>query len=171
MTTPREAFAEIASLPDADIDLAEAALWIAAEEYPELDVAAELAKLDALAADAALRLAGHERLPDRVGALNRFLFSELAFRGNRDDYYDPRNSYLNEVLERRLGIPISLSLVYLAVAERAGVEAAGISFPGHFLLKCTGEALVVVDAFQGTTLSREECQRRLDAVAGRPVAL
>ena len=173
MTTPREAFAEIASRADGEIDLAAAALWIAAEEYPDLVVAQELARLDALAAGAAERVDADGPLAARVTALNRYLFSEQAFRGNRDDYYDPRNSYLNEVLARRLGIPISLALVYLAVAERLGLEAAGISFPGHFLLECrdaSGEQQVV-DAFAGRTLSLDECRRRLSAAAGRPVAL
>jgi len=172
VTTPREAFARIAARQDAEIDLAEAALWIAAEEYPQLVVADAMARLDALGAAAATRVARDPRLAPRVEALNHFLFAEQGFRGNRDDYYDPRNSYLNEVLERRLGIPISLSLVYLAVAERAGIEAAGISFPGHFLLKCSGgEGELVVDAFAGTTLEAAECQRRLTAAAGRPISL
>jgi regulator of sirC expression with transglutaminase-like and TPR domain len=172
VSSPREAFARIAARPDPEIDLAEAALWIAAEEYPDLVVADELDRLDALGAAAAARVAREERLAPRVEALNHFLFTEQGFRGNRDDYYDPRNSYLNEVLERRLGIPISLSLVYLAVAGRAGIEASGISFPGHFLLKCSGsEGELVVDAFAGATLGIAECQRRLSAAAGRPIPL
>ena len=171
MITPREAFARIAARADAEIPLAEAALWIAAEEYPDLVVEDELAKLDALGDAAATRLAVGDPLALRVQALNRFLYTEQGFRGNREDYYDPRNSYLNEVLERRLGIPITLSLVYLEVARRAGIEAAGISFPGHFLLKCIGDGERVVDPFAGVELSPAECQRRLSAVAGRPVPL
>jgi regulator of sirC expression with transglutaminase-like and TPR domain len=195
MIAPRDAFARVVARPDGEIDLAEAALWIAAEDHPDMVVDDELAKLDSLGARAAERIAGTDPLALRVTALNRFLFEEQGFRGNRDDYYDPRNSYLNEVLRRRVGIPISLSLVYLAVAGRAGVQAAGICFPGHFLLKCSatapapepaarprrtatgprawrgGEGEVVVDAFAGSMLSVAECQRRLDAAAGRPVPL
>lgn len=189
MSSPREAFARLARRPDPEIDLAEAALWIAAEEYPDLVVDDEMARLDALGSAAAARVEAAPSFPARVAALNRFLFVEERFRGNRDDYYDPRNSYLNEVLERRVGIPISLALVYLAVADRAGIEAAGISFPGHFLCKCVGgesardrppidldsegvgDELVVIDAFAGGVVPLEECERRLSAAAGRPVRL
>jgi regulator of sirC expression with transglutaminase-like and TPR domain len=169
---PRARFTEIAALPDAAIDLAEAALWIAAEEYPALDVASCLARIDALAAEAAPALRGAPDEAARVAALNRFLFVERGFRGNRDDYYDPRNSFLNEVLERRVGIPITLSLVYLAVGRRLGLELFGISFPGHFLLKClVPGGFLVVDAFEREILDLDACQRRLDAALPVPALL
>ncbi len=169
---PRERFAEIAERPDAAIDLAEAALWIAAEEYPSLDVAAYLARLDALAAGAAPSVHAAADDASRVARLNRFLFVEQGFRGNRDDYYDPRNSFLSDVLERRTGIPIALSLVYLAVGRRLGLDVRGISFPGHFLVKHVGSAgEIVIDPFERAVLDRDACQRHLDAALPVPEPL
>jgi regulator of sirC expression with transglutaminase-like and TPR domain len=163
----RRRFEEIAALPDAAIDLAEAALWIAAEEYPSLDVDAYLSRLDALAAQAAPAVRSAEGDAQRVARLNRFLFFEQGFRGNRNDYYDPRNSFLNEVLDRRIGIPIALSAVYLAVGRRLGLDVQGISFPGHFLVKCAGAAgEIVVDPFERSVLDLDACQRRLEAGLG-----
>ena len=158
---PREHFATLARLPDGQIALDEAALWIAAEEYPELDVAGYLGELDALAEAARSRLLTARDDTERITQLNRFLFVEAGFRGNRDDYYDPRNSYLNEVLERRCGIPISLSLVYLAVTARLGLAVRGVGFPGHFLLKWRGDPGTLVDPFDGKPLSVEDCEKRL----------
>ncbi|HTO08106.1 MAG TPA: transglutaminase-like domain-containing protein, partial [Myxococcota bacterium] len=126
----RVQFERIAALDDPRIDLAEAALWIAAEEYPELDVAAQLAKLDALAAAAMSRVTRGADALERVERLNDFLYRESGFSGNRADYYDARNSFLNDVLERRTGIPITLAIVWISVAERLGLAAHGIGFPG-----------------------------------------
>ena len=168
---PRERFGEIAAGPDAAIDLAEAALWIAAEEYEELDVAEYLARLDALADAAAPELAQSGDAVERVAALVDF-FRAQGFRGNTQDYYDPRNSFLNEVLERRLGIPITLSLVVQAVGRRLGLPFEGVSFPGHFLLRCAvPDGLLVVDAFERAILDRDACQRRLDAALPVPELL
>ena len=164
---PREHFATLARLPDGQIALDEAALWIAAEEYPELDVAGYLGELDALAEAARSRLLTARDDTERVAQLNRFLFVEAGFHGNRDDYYDPRNSYLNEVLERRCGIPISLSLVYLAVTDRLGLAVQGVGFPGHFLLKWRGDPETLVDPFDGKPLSVEDCERRLHSLGER----
>ena len=163
---PRDAFAEGLRTPDDRIDLARSALLIAAEEYPALDVARYLARLDELAGEVAPRLSGARSASERVAVLNRFLFAEHKFAGNRKHYEDPRNSFLNEVLDRGEGIPITLSLVYLEVARRAGVEADGIGFPGHFLVKHGRQDGIVVDPFFGTVLTREECQSRLAAVLG-----
>jgi regulator of sirC expression with transglutaminase-like and TPR domain len=168
---PRERFAEIAALPDAAIDLAEAALQVAAEEYAALDVGLCLARIDALADEAAPRIEAAQESTERVAELVRF-FTEHGFRGNTLDYYDPRNSFLNEVLERRIGIPITLSLVYLSVGRRLGIPFHGVSFPGHFLLRCdVPEGLVVVDAFEQAILDRDACQRRLDAALPVPARL
>jgi regulator of sirC expression with transglutaminase-like and TPR domain len=158
---PRERFAALATLPDSQIALDEAALWIAAEEYPELDVAGYMGELDALAEAARSRLLTARGDTERITQLNRFLFVESGFHGNRDDYHDPRNSYLNEVLERRCGIPISLSLVYLAVTARLGLAVQGVGFPGHFLVKWQGDPGTLVDPFDGKPLSMEDCERRL----------
>jgi regulator of sirC expression with transglutaminase-like and TPR domain len=161
---PRERFAALATLPDSQIALDEAALWIAAEEYPELDVAGYMGELDALAEAARSRLLTARSDTERITQLNRFLFVEAGFHGNRDDYHDPRNSYLNEVLERRCGIPISLSLVYLAVTARLGLAVQGVGFPGHFLLKWQGDPGTLVDPFDGKPLSMEDCEKRLHSL-------
>jgi regulator of sirC expression with transglutaminase-like and TPR domain len=166
----RERFSQIVS-SERPIDLAEAALWVAAEEYPSLDVASYLAKLERLAAEASSRIDDASGESECARALNRFLFVERGFAGNRDDYYDPRNSYLNDVLDRRSGIPITLSIVYMAVAKRLGRDVRGISFPGHFLLKWAKAPEIVVDAFAGRTLTTRDCQERLEAAAGRPLEL
>jgi regulator of sirC expression with transglutaminase-like and TPR domain len=168
---PRERFAEIAALPDAAVDVVEGALQIAAEEYPALDVEACLARLDGLAAEAAPRLQASPERAAQVAELVRFL-AERGFRGNAEDYYDPRNSFLNEVLERRVGIPITLSLVYLAVGQRLGLPFQGVSFPGHFLLRCeVPGGFVVVDAYERAVLDRDACQQRLDAALPVPALL
>jgi regulator of sirC expression with transglutaminase-like and TPR domain len=161
----RERFAELARRPEPEIDLAEGALWIAAEAYPGLDVAAYLAKLDELAA-ALHPVVGEGALRERVLRLNRGLFREHRFAGNRRDYYDPRNSFLNEVLDRRLGIPLTLALVFVEVAQRLGIPAVGVCFPGHFLAKVPGAEEIVVDAFAGTLLAEADCRTRFQRVMG-----
>ncbi len=163
---PRERFAELVRLPDAKIDLALAALWIAAEEYPSLDVHAYLARLDALAALAAPRLGEAAPEAERAERLLRFLCQEQGFTGNEKGYDDPRNSYLNEVLDRRTGIPITLALVLLEVARRSGLPLRGVSFPGHFLVKLDGPPLRVLDPFLGRALDVSECRARLHSVLG-----
>lgn len=168
---PRDAFAESLLEPDERIDLARSALLIAAEEYPALDIARYLARLDELAGEVAPRLSQARSAAERVAVLNRFLFAEQGFAGNREHYEDPRNSFLNEVLDRCAGIPITLSLVYMEVARRAGVEVDGVGFPGHFLVKHGGRDAIVVDAFFQTVLTHEECQVRLAAVLGAAAQL
>jgi len=162
----REQFLRIARLPDERIDLAEAALWVAAEQYEGLDVAGYLARLADLAERARPRLAAAGNLAERVAALNRFLYDEQSFRGNRSDYYDARNSFLNEVIDRRTGIPITLAIIYLAVAARLGLPVHGVGFPGHFLLKCDAPDEIVIDPFEGTLLTREDCEARWRATLG-----
>lgn len=169
---PTRRFAALAALPDSEIDVAEGSLLIAAEQSPDLDVAAYLGRLDALAAE--LRPAVEATLPGLpcIHALNQGFFEELGFRGNQEDYEDPRNSFLDHVLERRTGIPITLSIVYVEVARRLGLEAAGVGFPGHFLAKLSGVQTpegndeVVVDAFFGRIVELGECQERLRQALG-----
>jgi len=159
-------FQRIARLPDAEIDLAEAALWVAAEEYPGLDVARWLERLAGLAEAARVQLLGARSTSERIARLNAYLYEQQGFGGNRDDYYDPRNSFLNDVLERRTGIPITLAIVYLSVAQRAGVPALGVGFPGHFLVRCDEPEEILVDPFAGAVVSRDECAEWLRTAAG-----
>ena len=165
-----ERFAGITRLPDDEIDLARAALLVAANEYPLLDIEDELRALDSLAAGASRRL---ERRDDPLLCLNtlsEYLFDEVGFRGNKEDYYDPRNSFLNDVLSRRLGLPITLSLVYMEVGKRLGVPIVGVGVPGHFLLRHLEVQDLFIDPFNGgILLSEDECAERLNQVAQAPV--
>src|SRR6516165_1911021 len=123
----------LAEDPAAALDLAELSLQLARDEYPDLDVDAYLSELAGMAHEARAYVRGD--LEARVAGLCRYLFHEMGFRGNAQDYYDPRNSYLNQVLDRRTGIPISLSAVAMAVGARAGLEVVGVGLPGHFVVK------------------------------------
>ena len=164
--SPRDRFAAAVQRDDAAIDLAAAALLIAAEAYPGLDVAHYTAQLDALAdaTRAAVERAGSDL--ERAHALVRGLAVEQRFAGNRGDYYDRRNSFLNDVLDRRLGIPITLALVYIEVGRRLGLPVVGVGFPGHFLAKLAGERDIVLDPFCGEILDEAACDERLKQVAG-----
>jgi regulator of sirC expression with transglutaminase-like and TPR domain len=171
------AFAHAALSPDPD--LAVAALMIARVEYPKLDAGPYLDELDAIGREAKRRVADARVSaadvpmhvdPEgyaRVMALNDYLFGELRFVGNDRNYEDPRNSFLNEVLERRTGIPITLALIYIEVARRAGVHVEGINFPGHFLVRCPARRGLpysrdlIIDAFHGGALLSEEACREL----------
>ena len=158
-------FAQEVAAPDDDIDLGRAALLIAATEYPQLDVENELAHLDSLAAAASSRFGGDRDPLYVANVLSEFLFDEIGFRGNHEDYYDPRNSFLNEVLSRRLGIPISLSLLYVEVGKRLGVPLVGVGMPGHFLVRHRDVDDLFIDPFHGgVLLSERECQQRLQKV-------
>jgi regulator of sirC expression with transglutaminase-like and TPR domain len=170
-------FTQAALSPDPD--LAVAALMIARVEYPRLDAGPYLDRLDTLGREAARRVAVAAEEPGdapvradpydyaRVMALNSYLFGELKFVGNSVTYEDPRNSFLNEVLDRRTGIPITLALVYMEVARRAGVHVEGVNFPGHFLLRCPARRLphtddLIIDAFHaGALLSEQMCREQL----------
>ena len=145
----RDRFRELAGRPD-----------------PRIDVATALGELEQLAESVRPRLQSAVSDHDLVARLNECLFEELGFRGNRDDYYDPRNSFLNAVLERRTGIPITLCIVYVEVARRLALDAHGVGFPGHFLAKVVGEREIVVDAFDGLILTRDDCAARLRAGFG-----
>ena len=163
--------AAIARYPEDEIDLDRAALVLAATEYPELDVAHELTILDSLAAGAA-RMVGDRRDPlFCLNTLSEHLFDELGFRGNQEDYYDPRNSFLNEVIMRRLGIPITLSLVYIETGKRLGVPLSGVGMPGHFMVRHRGVDDLFVDPFHGgILLTEQECADRVREVTQAEVA-
>ena len=173
-----------------DPDLAIGALMIARLEYPKLDAGPYLDQLDVLGREARQRLADATVVPgdapprvdpDRyasVMALNDFLFNDLHFVGNSEHYEDPRNSCLNEVLDRRTGIPITLALLYMEVARRAGLDVQGINFPGHFLLRCPARRGppysedLIIDAFHGgALLSADACRELLRRHAGDDGAL
>jgi regulator of sirC expression with transglutaminase-like and TPR domain len=164
----RERFAQLLSSPNEEFELAEAALLIAQEEQPELDIAAYLRRLDDLATAVRARLPASPTPVDIIASLNRQLFQEEKLTGNTNAYYDPRNSFVNEVLDRKTGIPITLSVIYIEVGRRLGLPLAGVGFPGHFLVKYTGaDEEVVLDPFQGgATVSREELTQRLRTMYG-----
>jgi regulator of sirC expression with transglutaminase-like and TPR domain len=170
----RAAFIRLLQLPDAELDLAEGALWIAAEEYLSLRPSVYLERIARMAAELKRRVQT-EIKPSRVVAIcNEFFFEEMNFKGNRQEYYDPRNSYLNEVIDRRVGIPITLSVLYLAVAERAGLPVRGVGMPGHFLVKyapAAAESEIFIDAFNGRTLDRQECAKMLEEMFGEAVEM
>ena len=149
-----------------DFDLSEACLLIAQDAYPDLDIAHYLARIDALAATVRGRVAIDAFPAQKLVALNRYLFQELGFRGNAGDYYDPNNSYLNQVIERRTGIPITLSILYMEIGRRLGLRLQGVSFPGHFLVKLQVSAgQLVLDPFGGgSALSEAELRARLARV-------
>ena len=159
----------IAGMRDEDVSLAEGALWIAASEYPGLAIDDYLACLHDMAAKLRGRLRADIATAEKLMALNHYLFDELGFSGNSDDFYDPRNSFLNEVIERRVGIPITLGVIYIEIGRRIGLGLHGISFPGHFLVKCAlRDGVVVLDPYsRGVSLDADELQQRLRA-AGSP---
>ena len=167
----RARFAALLERPHIPLD--EAALAIAAEEYPGLDPAPTLAGLDALAARVGEQV-GDLRPPIKVLQAMRTVFRAEGFQGNEKEYYDPRNSFLNEVVERKVGIPITLSLLTIEVARRLDLHLQGVGFPGHFLVKCPQQTglpgEVFIDAFNGwELLGSDECTARFRAVLhGRP---
>jgi len=165
----RRRFADLMARPDEEVDLAQAALLIACEEYPDLDVEGYLRRVEGLARGVAARLDDDPAPRAAVRALNGLLFDEEGFRGNVEDYYDPRNSFLNDVLDRRTGIPITLSTVYIEVGRRAGLAVDGIGLPGHFVVRVGG---TLVDPFHGgAVVSEDDCQKRLDRIYGGRVRL
>ncbi|HEY6554073.1 MAG TPA: tetratricopeptide repeat protein [Vicinamibacteria bacterium] len=171
--TPEESRPNLTAVlgrPDGEINLAEAALLIAGEEYPDLDVPRYLKHLDDMGLALRARLADEPRPERAVMALNRYLFQEEGFHGNVLEFYDPRNSYLNEVIDRRVGIPITLSTIYMEVARRAGLHVEGVGLPGHFIVRVvfSGHGLLVDPFHGGVLLTEADCQERLDRIfAGR----
>jgi regulator of sirC expression with transglutaminase-like and TPR domain len=153
-------------IEDENIDLIRAALVIARTEYPRLEIEEYAGRVEALARRVAAK--AFEAQPQRtLAALNEVLFEESKLGGNRDDYYDPRNSFLNDVLDRGLGIPITLSIIYMEVAKRVGFHLSGVGMPGHFLLKHYSHdgQEILIDCFnRGDILSRQDCQSRLDEI-------
>jgi len=169
----RAAFARMVKVPDAEMDLAEAALLIAAEEYSQLRVGAYLEKLDRMAMELRERVRTQTE-PERVVDLcNQFFFQDQGFHGNSTDYTDVRNSYLNDVIDRRTGIPITLATIYIAVGERAGLPVRGVGLPGHFLVRYQGGRAqeIFIDAFHGRALDRAGCEALLEETYQGQVAM
>jgi regulator of sirC expression with transglutaminase-like and TPR domain len=171
----RASFAEEVARPDESIRLDRAALMIGAEDeaYKNLDVGEYLSRLDGLGELA------REGMDDSTGAggveaFNHFMFEEMGFTGNQLDYYDPRNSFLNHVIDRHTGIPITLSILYMEVGRRAGLKVEGIGLPSHFIVRVRhrdASEATLVDPFHCTTLSLEDCQDRLDTIYDGQVLL
>ncbi|HVL91035.1 MAG TPA: transglutaminase-like domain-containing protein [Actinomycetota bacterium] len=153
-------FALAVNRPEPSVDTAEACFLIAANVYPELDVASELRRVDALAV----------RCPPGFDGLRRYLFDELGFRGNTERYDDPRNSFLNDVLDRRVGLPITLSILAIEVGRRVGVPLSGVGMPAHFVVRHDAEPGLFVDAFAGgETLDAAGCRDRFHEIVGQDV--
>ena len=141
---------------DETLPLLETAIAIAQHEYPSFDTQSTLTEIDALAARLKARIARDAMPMQRLRLLNRFFFQELGFTGNVNDYFDPRNSYVHAVLETRRGIPITLALVYVELATQNGLDAHGVSFPGHFLARVRmPQGDIVIDPFTGQSMSRD----------------
>lgn len=151
-------------------DIVEAALLAAAEEYPGLDPGRERTRIDRLGRELRRRVATLENPFARLDALRVYMFEELGFRGNEDEYYDPRNSFLNEVLDRRTGIPLTLSILYMEIARHAGFETRGVGLPGHFVVRVDEDGRrILVDPFhRGEVITEEDCRELVRRATGRP---
>lgn len=167
-TRSRRTFQELVTLPDGAVPLAEAALLMACEEYPQLEISPYLDRLDEIADFVRPKLYAGISPLDTIEALNEVLFGVVGFRGNKENYNDPRNSFFNEVLERRVGIPITLSAIYLEVARRISFPIFGVGMPGHFLVKYGDRTQeFFLDPFNsGQVLTREDCARRFTDMFG-----
>jgi regulator of sirC expression with transglutaminase-like and TPR domain len=173
ISSARQNFYQEIQQPDENIDLAKAALYIAQEEYPDIDVQEYLNALDTMAA-AAKKLLPFGRYPLRViQSINKYLYDDLGFAGNKKDYYDPRNSFFNDVIDRRLGIPITLALVYIEVAKRVDFPMVGVGMPLHFLIRPDiPDMEIFVDAFNnGEVMFAQDCQQRLSQIYQQNVTL
>ena len=163
-----ERLKRILDAPESEADLAEAALLLAQEEYPQLDVQAYLRRLDEMARAVRDTLPANAPAAEIILALNRYLFQEEGFDGDAANFYDPRNSFINQVLERKIGIPITLSIIYIEIGQRLGLPLQGVSFPGHFLVKLSVESgEIVLDPFSGgVSLGRDELEQQLAQTQG-----
>ncbi|NWJ47655.1 MAG: tetratricopeptide repeat protein [Chloroflexi bacterium] len=189
--SPLARFAEHVSRTDEEIDLIEATMIIASSEYPGLNIGYYLQRLEIMGNDIRLLLAGENDPYKCIQFINSYLFQTLGFKGNQTDYNDPRNSYLNDVLERRIGIPITLSLIYIEVGRQAGLPFEGIGLPGHFIVRYRQHAQhttgrwehgaesganqqedILLDPFnEGSILTLEDCVRLVGEIFGNPVPL
>ena len=165
-------FAQLISREDSRIDLSRACLLIAQDAYPDLDVERYIGEIERMATRLRARLAPSAAGEDRVVALNQLLYEDLGYWGNTQDYYDPRNSYLNEVIDRRTGMPITMSILYMELGRRIGLPVEGVSFPGHFLVRVRLRGgMLVLDPFSGgAPQSEDELRSRVKRVIPDGVA-
>jgi len=157
----RQTFQQLVTLPDGAIPLAEAALLMACEEYPQLEIGPYLDRLDEIAETAKPHIEEGKSPLDVVAIINDVLFDQFGFRGNEDNYYDPRNSFFNDVLDRRLGIPITLSTVYLEIARRLKFPLFGVGMPGHFIVKYMDpvQEFFLDPFYSGAILTVDDCRQ------------
>jgi len=167
-TPDRIAIEKLLNLPDQEIHLAQAALMIARLEYPTLNINNYLSKIQLIANEINNRLPENANAAEILKQLNHMLFIEKGYEGNTISYYDPRNSFLNDVIDRKLGIPISLSILYIELGQALGLPLTGVSFPGHFLVKLeiSDGAIVLDPYFGGISLNEEDIEERLQEYYG-----
>jgi regulator of sirC expression with transglutaminase-like and TPR domain len=167
----RQLFTDAVSSPENRLDLARAALLIASEAYPGLDILRYVAKLEVMAAAVRPAVTTTDNPTLKIEYLNAYLFEERGFRGNTAEYYDPRNSFLNTVIDRGLGIPITLSVIYMEVGRRVGMPLQGVGMPGHFIMKyAEPEGDIYIDPFnKGRILSRQACEELIQQLYSEPV--
>lgn len=169
----RQYFSQEIQQSDESINLAKAALYIAKEEYPELDTQEYINALDTMASELEERLPSTRYPLKMIQSINQYLYQDLGFSGNKIDYYDPRNSFFNDVIARKTGIPITLSLVYLEIAQRVNFPMVGIGMPGHFLIRPQVEDIeIFVDAFNdGEVMFPQDCKERLGQIYQQEIIL
>jgi regulator of sirC expression with transglutaminase-like and TPR domain len=168
-----ERLCEFLQTPDNDADLAQAALILATLEYPDLDIARYIGIIDGSAARVTPLLTERRDPQEAVSALAAYLAGECGYQGNSAEYYDPRNSFLNDVIDRRTGIPITLSIIYLSLARRLGLPLFGVGLPGHFIVKFDdGASVLYLDPFNaGRLLDRAGCEELARSSAGHDVRI
>ncbi|MDJ0510937.1 MAG: transglutaminase-like domain-containing protein [Crocosphaera sp.] len=168
-----QSFLQETNQPDHQINLAKAALIYAKYEYAKLEIKEYLNRLDSIAEEIKYNLPSNLYPLKVIKRINQYLFDELGFMGNKEDYYNPRNSYLNQVIDKKTGIPITLSVIYLEIAKRLNFPMVGIGMPGHFLIRPQFENVgIFVDVFnQGEILFKEDCELKLQEIYQQPVKL
>ena len=167
-TQAKSQFEDFLAQPDTQINLAQGALMVARLEYPELDITTYLQRIEQMAQDIRASLPTNPNAAETLARLNHVLFVEQGYEGNSSHYYDPRNSFLNDVIDRKLGIPISLSILYIELARVLGVPLDGVSFPGHFLVKLEIDngAIVLDPYFGGISLTEDDLEDRIQEYYG-----
>lgn len=162
----RDLFTDMLSRSDSDIELDTASLLIAKEEYPELNVGDYLDRLNSMSEEIKSRLSADYSPSEAIQSMNDYLFAKQGFSGNQENYYDPKNSYLSDVLDRKTGIPITLSIIYMEIGRRLGLQLHGLGMPGHLIIGYRFEdELKLLDPFNaGASLTMQQCQERVKAM-------